>query len=195
MGLRIYRKRLKTAMLNSYTFEEANKKTWSWVRQRSRWCKGHFQTYLVHMRHPKRLLERLGWKKFLFLQLTFGGNILMPLINPILWAVTALTIVFPSAFNFLLFANWITFISVFNLTAGNLIYILLYMSPAISEREYASIPLAFTMPIYWLMISVGAWRGSLQLMTKPHQWEKTTHGISSLHGSGVLTEPSSRLVA
>jgi cellulose synthase/poly-beta-1,6-N-acetylglucosamine synthase-like glycosyltransferase len=181
LGIRIYRKTLKTAMLNSFTYEEANKKLWNWVRQRSRWCKGHLQTYLVHMRHPNRFIERIGWKKFLLFQMTFGGNIFLPLVNPVLWVITILTLMFPGMFNFLLFANWITFISVFNLTAGNLIHILLYMSSAIAKKQYSLIPVAITMPIYWLLISLGAWRGALQLVTKPHLWEKTTHGISTIH--------------
>jgi general stress protein CsbA len=113
--------------------------------------------------------------------MTFGGNIFLPLVNPVLWVVTILTLMFPGMFNFLLFANWIIFISVFNLTAGNLIHILLYMSSAIAKKRYSLIPVAITMPIYWLLISLGAWRGALQLVTKPHLWEKTTHGISTIH--------------
>ena len=31
-------------------------------------------------------------------------------------------------------------------------------------------------PLYWVLLSVGAWKGSLQLFSKPHYWEKTTHG-------------------
>ena len=31
------------------------------------------------------------------------------------------------------------------------------------------------MPAYWLMMSLGAWKGFLQLITKPHHWEKTKH--------------------
>jgi cellulose synthase/poly-beta-1,6-N-acetylglucosamine synthase-like glycosyltransferase len=181
LGIRIYRKGLKTAMLNSFTYEEANKELRNWVRQRSRWCKGHLQTYLVHMRHPRKILHKIGWKKFLLFQMTFGGNIILPLINPVLWGVTILTLISPGVFNFLLFANWITFISIFNLIGGNLIHILLYMSPALEKKQYSLVPLAITMPIYWLLLSLGAWRGVLQLLTKPHLWEKTTHGMSTVH--------------
>ena len=31
------------------------------------------------------------------------------------------------------------------------------------------------MPFYWLMISIAAWKGFLQLFTNPHHWEKTKH--------------------
>ena len=33
------------------------------------------------------------------------------------------------------------------------------------------------MPIYWVMISVGAWKGFIQLFTNPFYWEKTVHGL------------------
>ena len=34
------------------------------------------------------------------------------------------------------------------------------------------------MPLYWMLISVAAWKGFLQLITKPHHWEKTKHFAS-----------------
>jgi len=34
---------------------------------------------------------------------------------------------------------------------------------------------ALLMPFYWIMLSAGAWKGFLQLITKPHHWEKTKH--------------------
>jgi hypothetical protein len=35
------------------------------------------------------------------------------------------------------------------------------------------------MPIYWILISIGAWKGFLQLLYKPFYWEKTVHGLDS----------------
>ncbi|RLI46151.1 glycosyl transferase [Candidatus Bathyarchaeota archaeon] len=178
LGMRICKKGLETGMLNSYTYEEANPKLGSWIRQRSRWCKGHIQTYLVHMRNPLNLLKKIGYKKFLLFQLTFGGNIFLPLINPLLWAISILSILFPEMFNFLLFAEWITLISTMNLICGNLFQILLYLTPVFAEKKYSFIPFAFTIPFYWILVSAGAWKGLIQLITKPHYWEKTMHGIS-----------------
>jgi cellulose synthase/poly-beta-1,6-N-acetylglucosamine synthase-like glycosyltransferase len=180
LGVRISRRRKKTAMLNSYTFEEANSRLKSWIRQRSRWNKGYIQTYLVHMRHPRRLLKDLGWKKFLLFQLTFGGNIYLPLINPLLWAVTVSTLLIPGLFQFLFF-HPIDYICMINLLIGNLVYIGLHTGPIILKKNYTSIPLAITIPIYWVLISVGCWRGALQLIKKPFYWEKTEHGISKLY--------------
>ena len=52
LGLRLARLGKTTAMLESTTHEEANSRVPNWLRQRSRWMKGYFQTILVHTRSP-----------------------------------------------------------------------------------------------------------------------------------------------
>jgi cellulose synthase/poly-beta-1,6-N-acetylglucosamine synthase-like glycosyltransferase len=60
LGIRLARAGYRCAMIETTTFEEANNKPLSWVQQRSRWIKGYFMTYVVHMRSPKTLLRDLG---------------------------------------------------------------------------------------------------------------------------------------
>ncbi len=177
IGIRLSRRKLRTAMLDCYTYEEATIKFGSWIRQRSRWYKGHTQTYLVHMRHPIKLLQDLGWRKYLLFQFTFGGGIYMPIINPFLWAITAISLFAPWAFSSL-FLLPIQSICIFNLVVGNLSFLLLYLWTCIKQRRRHFIPLALTMPLYWVLISVAAWRGLVQLITRPFYWEKTAHGVS-----------------
>jgi len=184
LGVRISRRKLKTVMLDSYTFEEANSRLWNWVRQRSRWNKGYVQTYLVHMRHPRKVIKDMGWRQFFFFQLTFGGNIFLPLVNPLLWAVTLLTLLIPGVFQFLFFYP-IAYVCIFNLVVGNLVYILLHLGPYILKKNYTSIPLAIIIPLYWILISIGAWRGTTQLITRPFYWEKTEHGLSELRSRAL----------
>ena len=186
VGIRIYRSGLKTGMLNSYTYEEANNKLWNWIRQRSRWQKGHMQTFLVHMRHPRKMIQNVGWKKFILFQLTFGGNILLPLVNPLLWTITILTLLLPGIFSFLSPVSWIAFISTFNLIVGNLIHISLYLRTVIIEKRFSLIPAVLSMPFYWILGSIGAWKGMIQLITKPHYWEKTIHGISNTNNLATM---------
>src|SRR5258706_1512248 len=50
LGMRIVKNGFSTAIINSYTMEEANSQLINWFRQRSRWIKGYLQTYFVHMR-------------------------------------------------------------------------------------------------------------------------------------------------
>ncbi|MEM3021924.1 MAG: hypothetical protein QW645_00120, partial [Candidatus Bathyarchaeia archaeon] len=82
----------------------------------------------------------------------------------------------PGIFKFLFFYP-IVYICMFNLFVGNLVYILLHLGPIIIRKNYTSIPLAIAIPAYWVLISVGAWRGAIQLITKPFYWEKTDHGL------------------
>jgi protein-S-isoprenylcysteine O-methyltransferase Ste14 len=39
-------------------------------------------------------------------------------------------------------------------------------------------PHGIMVPLYWILISVAAYRGLWQLITNPFHWEKTTHGVS-----------------
>jgi hypothetical protein len=46
------------------------------------------------------------------------------------------------------------------------------------------------MPIYWLMMSAGAYIALWQLATRPHFWEKTDHGLSA--GAGARRKTALR---
>ena len=176
LGMRIYRHKLKTAVIDSYTLEEANSELWNWIRQRSRWQKGYAQTFLVYMRYPLKLLREIGIGSFLLFQLTFGGNFYLPLVNPLLWSVTIATFVFKGSFSFL-FLYPVSILCLFNLVVGNSIYIIIHLYAAIKTRKYSLIPYALFIPLYWVLISIACWKGTIQLITRPFYWEKTTHAI------------------
>ncbi|MFA5268986.1 MAG: glycosyltransferase family 2 protein [Methanoregula sp.] len=177
LGIRIARRKLKVGMMESYTYEEANGHVWNWIRQRSRWNKGYIQTYFVHMRKPKKMLEDLGWKQFLLFQISFGGNVLLPLLNPLLWLITLLTLTLPELLHFRVWIL-IAVLSITNLFISNWVYVGLHLDACIKEKDYREIPYVLLFPFYWVLISIGAWKGLLQLLTDPFYWEKTIHGIS-----------------
>ena len=93
LGIRLARRGWKTRIIDSVTAEEANSDLGNWMRQRSRWIKGHIQTYLVHNRNPVRTWRDLGTRRFIAFQLTLGAGPLVMLASPLLWAVTAALIV------------------------------------------------------------------------------------------------------
>jgi hypothetical protein len=37
---------------------------------------------------------------------------------------------------------------------------------------------SFTMPFYWPLASIAAYRALWEIITRPHHWSKTTHGVS-----------------
>lgn len=179
LGIRLSRQKLKTEMIDSTTLEEATITPKAWVVQRSRWYKGYVQTFLVHMRSPRKLCKDLGAKNFVKLQLTFGTGAFIPLINPILWVVLAASLILPAYFGWLI-PSYLMPLCVFNLTIGNLSYLTIYVVSCIKLEKRRYIPYALTMPLYWALMSFAAWRGFLQLFTKPFHWDKTQHGVSKV---------------
>ena len=106
-----------------------------------------------------------------------GNSIFVVLINPILWLTTALAFLIPGIFPFLLYYP-LAYVCLFNLIVGNVFFIITQVIATVKERKYSLIPFALLVPIYWALISIAAWKGAIQLLTRPFYWEKTQHGIS-----------------
>jgi hypothetical protein len=47
--------------------------------------------------------------------------------------------------------------------------------------------LAF-LPLYWLLLSVAAWRAVFQLVRSPYRWEKTSHGLARTSRRGARVQ-------
>jgi len=62
---------------------------------------------------------------------------------------------------------------------GNFLFVLMHVWACIRRRLFRLIPHALISPLYWCLISVGAWKGFLQLFWNPFKWEKTHHGLDS----------------
>jgi cellulose synthase/poly-beta-1,6-N-acetylglucosamine synthase-like glycosyltransferase len=184
LGLRLHKDGYKTAMLDSTTLEEANSALGNWVRQRSRWVKGYLQTYLVHMRHPLRLVRELGFGAFLSFQFVVGGTIIF-ILNPIFWALTTLWLITEAGFIEQLFPGVIFYIASAQLFIGNFIFTYLTVAGALQRGLFDLTKYAVFTPVYWGLMSVGAYRGFFQLFTKPFYWEKTVHGLDQGGGGGA----------
>lgn len=63
---------------------------------------------------------------------------------------------------------------------ANLIFIAINLI-ACTRRGYSDLwPVALMSPFYWLLGSLASWKGAIQLMWRPHYWEKTVHGLSQI---------------
>lgn len=178
LGVRAFAKGYKVAIVNSTTYEEANNEPFNWIRQRSRWIKGYMQTYLVHMRNPRRLVQKIGWKGFIGFNFFIGATSMTFLLYPVLLAFFLAYLVFDLKAIRPLFPDWVLYISTFNLIAGNMLMIYINMLAVFKRRFYELIWFALLNPVYWLMHSIAAYKGLWQLITKPFYWEKTNHGLS-----------------
>lgn len=177
LGMRLARLGYRTAVIQSTTYEEAPARFRPWLKQRTRWCKGWMQTWVVHMRSPGRLKADLGWLGFGVFQLLVGGTVLAALVHSLfvaelLWELaaavagrdgSALTAVSVHAIALVLGYA----ISIWVSTLG------------LARRGLLGCAWALVLiPIYWVMLSIAAWRALFQLVSDPYRWEKTEHGLA-----------------
>jgi glycosyltransferase XagB len=180
LGMRIVRGGMRTAVMDSTTWEEANSRVGNWIRQRSRWVKGYMQVWVVAMRHPFGMLRTLGlWRTFGF-HATVGGTPFVLLLNPLYWLLTVLYALTAWGLVPRLFPTPIFLVSLLTAVIGNLTFIYLSICGLLKRERYALVPLMFLSPFYWVLQSIAAWKAFYQLLVKPHYWEKTTHNLSAL---------------
>ncbi len=177
LGIRMYKRQYRTAIVDSTTYEEANSNLWNWIRQRTRWVKGYMQTWLVSMRHPLRFYKSLGLKAILSFQITIGGLPLVLIMNPLYWIIT--TLWFLGKWNIIpdIFPGVIFYMNLFNLLSGNFVFVYLNLLATYRRGFYDLSRYALITPIYWFLMSVAGWRAIWQLFTHPFFWEKTVHGL------------------
>jgi cellulose synthase/poly-beta-1,6-N-acetylglucosamine synthase-like glycosyltransferase len=193
IGLRISQYNLKTAVLDSTTYEEAASRFKTWLFQRSRWIKGYLQTYLVHMRHPFQTLRQGHFRKFFSLQLIVGAWTIVLFINPFMWALTLLYFLFhPVQLYSMLFPGPILYLGGFCLIFGNFFYIYIHLLGCLRRKEYSLIKWVLLLPLYWVMMSASAYIAFYQLIVKPHYWEKTQHGNHLAPSARAQTRTSLR---
>ncbi len=178
LGVRLTQRGYRVGVANSTTFEEANSHVGNWIRQRSRWFKGYMQTYLVHMRKPVELYRSLGHTGFWGFQFFVGGNILTALSLPFMLVMFAYWLATRWSGFDIIFPPVVLYISLFNLIIGNGFFVYLNMLGAFKRHNFHLMPYALTVPAYWLLMTVAAYKGLWQLIHNPFFWEKTTHGLS-----------------
>ncbi len=175
LGIRLYSRGLRTELLDSTTWEEATFRVLPWIRQRSRWVKGYLQTYLVHLREHRALRRDWGLARVAHFHFLFGAGCLCLLMNPFYWAVTLLWFSNGAATIREFFPLWIMVPALFSFLAGNAAFVLSAMLGCLRRGYYHMLPQCLLVPFYWVLMSIGAWRGALQLITRPFYWEKTPH--------------------
>jgi cellulose synthase/poly-beta-1,6-N-acetylglucosamine synthase-like glycosyltransferase len=178
LGVRIARAGYEVRVLDSVTLEEANSDFVNWAKQRSRWYKGYLQTWLVHLRTPRRTVRELGVVPFLQYNLFVGGTPLLALVNPIFWLMTlvwfvghpvALRELFPAPVYYAGLVAW---------ALGNFVVVYLMVVSVRRSGRPELLVTALVAPIYWIMMSIAAVKAAVQLLVAPSFWEKTTHGLS-----------------
>ena len=177
LGIRLFREGYRCSTITLPTYEEAPPELWPWIKQRTRWLKGWMQTILVHSRNPLHFMADTGLKNAVTFHLIMTSIVISVLVHPFflmlsLWQILNLGTL-SSGFDGLLIAT-----SVFNLVGGYTTYGLLAYAVLQNSHYFKFSGLLLTLPAYWLLISIAGWRALVHLIVKPHEWEKTPHGLA-----------------
>lgn len=187
LGVRLFKKGFRTEIIDSTTYEEANSEINNWIRQRSRWIKGYFQTYLVHSRDAKSFYNHSKIHLLLF-NLIIGLRTSFLLINPLLWIVTLLYFFansFAGSFIESLYLGPVFYFALFSMIAGNFLYLYQYMIGLAKRNDWSQVFYVFLIPFYWILSSYSSFISFRQLLKNPYYWEKTNHGL--MNNLKVLT--------
>lgn len=128
------------------------------------------QTWLVLMRDPVRAAREMGIAAFLSMQLTLAGGVLAALLHAplafvlLVAAFSPYDLLTPADFTLAVFGYSTAFFAA--LVASKL------------TGELSHIRAAATMPFYWPLQSIAAYRAAFELIFRPHHWSKTMHGLS-----------------
>ncbi len=176
LGIRLARLGYDVSVIDSETMEEAPVRWRIWLGQRTRWIKGWMQTYLVHMRRPFRLWRDLGARRFVGFQMTICATLISMLAHPWFYILAGLHGALGS--RVLPESHILVWLFGGNLLAGYGSAALLIMVTSQGSEFSGRLFSIFFLPVYWLAISIAAYRAVLDLVRRPYFWEKTMHGAA-----------------
>lgn len=189
LGIRIARRKLETRVLQSTTWEEAPSRLKDWIKQRTRWLKGYFQTLLVHTQNPWTALREFGVLKYFYFCTVVGGQVGTLMLAPVAWFVAIAWIWFRwpimdpvRPWTSVLFSATVV-LSLFSIVFVGIHWVASHLR---GRRKLG--PWSLLFPFYWLLMSVATWRGVFQFFSDPFKWEKTPHGISGLNTNTYETQ-------
>jgi cellulose synthase/poly-beta-1,6-N-acetylglucosamine synthase-like glycosyltransferase len=176
LGVRLARHGYSTELLPSTTQEEANGRTWPWIKQRSRWLKGYAITYGVHMRQPRQLWTDLGAWRFIAFQVQFLGTLLSFVLAPLLMSFWLVPLGYYHPLGGLIegYAFW-ALLAVF--VSAELVNLLAATVGVRKAGKPWLIKWALTLHLYFPLAAIAAYKGLIELAWKPFYWDKTTHGV------------------
>lgn len=180
LGIRASAVGMRVGVIDSTTLEEANNSTPNWIRQRSRWIKGYMQTTLVHLRNPLQLIKIAGLRQTLSFLFLVAGTPLTFLAVPVMYALFGVSLFMSPALLSQLFPGWVLWLSLVNFGLGASLMVHLSMMGSLKRHRFDLAGWGLINPLYWMLHSVAAYKALWQLITKPHYWEKTNHGLTAM---------------
>jgi cellulose synthase/poly-beta-1,6-N-acetylglucosamine synthase-like glycosyltransferase len=183
LGLRFHALGMKTAMITLPTLEDAPETFMVWLRQRTRWYKGYIQTWMVSLRRPIVLIENTSLSKMLITQALIGGLVMSAAAHGVFLLMLGLWVLMHGTSDFFgsgVFQNLAMFqglalFDVVNIAFGYIAFCCLGLSHARIANWRDALRCVLSVPFYWALLSIAAWRAIFQIVRFPHLWEKTPH--------------------
>lgn len=175
LGMRLYRHGYRTELIRTVTGEEANCRTFPWIKQRSRWLKGYMMTWATHMRDPVLLWRQLGPWKFAGFQVLLLCTLSQFVLAPVLWSFWLpwlglphpIADALPAAVTLGLIGV-LLFTEVVNLT---LHICALHLSGHRFSRWWV-----LMMHVYFPLGALASYKAGWEMVRNPFYWDKTAHG-------------------
>jgi glycosyltransferase XagB len=170
LGIRLYNQGYRCSLINSTTLEESPIHINDWIKQRSRWIKGHILTSLLHSKklyNPHQIQQILGIYFHLYLpNMTY---ILLPIYLAIQPFITEKPI----------------FTSLFHLNILLAIILPIICSILVIKRKkWSKMKLTIILsPFYYFLFPIASIKSCIEIITKPFHWTKTHHIIAEYNNS------------
>lgn len=129
------------------------------------------QTWLVLMRNPFRTAHEMGFKAFASMQLVFATGLLAAFAHGPLAFVLLTALLTP--YDLLSPADLVLAV------AGYCVAIFASLTACALSNSLSHARAALTMPLYWPLASIAAYRAFFELIFRPFYWSKTKHGVST----------------
>jgi glycosyltransferase XagB len=193
-GVKLARLGFQVRTFNSYTDETAIRELGNWIGRDARWWTGFVRTFLVHVRHPWRLLRDLGPVGFMSFLLNLGFMTFTMVVNPLFWVLTALYGVaraehWTGVTGYIegLFPPAMYLIGIAAGALGNALMVYFLVASAHETGHYRGLLIvALTAPAFWALLFVAAARGVPMLFT--NKWYRTGHGGGQANAGDKLPE-------
>lgn len=171
LGYRLARDGYRIGVIGPPTMEEAPVTLGAWLNQRTRWIKGHLQTWLVLMRDPVGCARQMGLPAFASMQLVFAIGIVATFAHGPLAFILLTAMLSPY--------DLLTPVDFALAIAGYSVAVFAALTACALSGSLSHARAAPTMPFYWPLASIAAYRALFELIFRPHYWSKTTHGVSA----------------
>jgi cellulose synthase/poly-beta-1,6-N-acetylglucosamine synthase-like glycosyltransferase len=182
LGIRLARHGYRTELVGTVTGEEANCRPLAWVKQRSRWIKGYMMTWAVHMRSPRLLWRQLGPRAFFGFQVVFLGSIAQSLLAPVFWSLLIVPFGYDHPLQSALPgpAAWAL---VGTFAISELLNLLVGAIGVRRTDHRLGLFWVLTLKLYFPLATLAAYKGLIELVSRPFYWDKTAHGLFD-HAAG-----------